>query len=103
MRNPNRLNFDMSLLKTFKIGERVALQFRAEAFNIFNITQFRIYDPERGNTGSNTISCYGGPQNLAGFVGSASGGVNCLLGNSFLHPVDAHRPRTIQFGVKLSF
>jgi hypothetical protein len=102
LRNPSRLNFDMSLLKNFKISERVALQLRAEAFNIFNITQFQIYNPERGNTGSNTISCYGGPDNSAGFVGSA-GGVNCLLGSSFLHPVDAHRPRTIQFGAKLSF
>ena len=103
MRNPTRVNFDMSLLKTFKIGERVALQLRAEAFNIFNITQFRIYNPERGNTGSNTISCYGGQQNLAGFADPNSGGVNCLLGSSFLHPVDAHRPRTIQFGAKLTF
>jgi hypothetical protein len=93
----------MALLKNFKLSERFALQLRGEAFNIFNQTQFRLYDPERGNTGSNTISCYGGPQNLAGFVDSSSGGVNCLLGSSFLHPVDAHRPRTIQFGVKLSF
>jgi hypothetical protein len=27
----------------------------------------------------------------------------CLSGSSFLHPIDAHRPRTLQFGLKLSF
>jgi len=101
LNNPSRLNFDMSLLKLFVIHENSALEFRAEAFNIFNHTQFRIYDPYFGNTGSNSISCYGGPNYSAGaFV---AGGVNCLTGNSFLHPVDAHRPRTIQFGLKYNF
>ena len=103
LRNPSRLNFDVALLKQFKLGDRAALELRGEAFNVFNHTQFRIFNPDRGNTGSNTISCYGGPNNAAGFVDPNPGGVNCLLGNSFLHPVDAHRPRTIQFGVKLIF
>jgi len=76
------------------------LELRAEVFNVFNHTQFEIFDPNRGNTGSNTISCYGGPNETAGFVG---GGVDCLTGNSFLHPVDAHRPRTMQFGAKFFF
>jgi len=100
MNNPHRLNFDMALMKHLKITESKSLEFRAEAFNIFNTVQFRIYDPNVGNTGSNTISCYGGPNNTAGYVDSS---VDCLTGNSFLHPVNAHRPRTMQFGVKLSF
>jgi hypothetical protein len=28
---------------------------------------------------------------------------DCLTGSSFLHPVNAHRPRTMQFGVKYTF
>jgi hypothetical protein len=100
MNNPHRLNFDMALMKHVKITESKNLEFRAEAFNIFNMVQFRIYDPTVGNTGSNTISCYGGPNNTAGYVDSS---VDCLTGNAFLHPVNAHRPRTMQFGVKLSF
>ncbi len=60
MNNPSRLNFDVALLKHFKITEGSNLEFRAEAFNVFNHTQFRIYDPDKGNTGSNTITCYGG-------------------------------------------
>ena len=103
MSNPSRLNFDMALLKHFKITESSTLELRAEAFNIFNHTQFRIYDPDRGNNANNTISCYGGPENTAGFVDTTPGGVDCLTGNAFLRPIDAHRPRTIQFGIKLLF
>ena len=99
--NPSRLNFDMALAKRFKIKEAGQLEFRAEAFNIFNRTQFRIYDPDNpSGTGNNVISCYAGPTYSAGFSGT---GANCVTGASFLHPIDAHRPRTIQFGLKLSF
>ena len=101
LNNPSRLNFDMSLLKHFAIKEGSEVEFRAEAFNIFNNTQFRIYDPNFGNTGSNTVSCYGGPNYSAGAY--VPGGTDCLTGNSFLHPVNAHRPRTLQFALKFSF
>jgi hypothetical protein len=37
---PHRTNFDMSLYKIFKPVEKVQMQFRAEAFNVFNHTQF---------------------------------------------------------------
>ena len=37
---PRRIQFDMSVYKTFKPTERVDVQFRTEAFNIFNHTQF---------------------------------------------------------------
>jgi hypothetical protein len=94
----------MALLKHFKTSESTTLEFRAEAFNIFNHTQFRVFDPELGNTAHNTISCYGGPENQAGYVDPVNpNGINCLTGNSFLRPVDAHRPRTIQFGLKFAF
>jgi hypothetical protein len=96
MRNPDRLNFDTALLKHFKITEGSNLEFRAEAFNVFNHAQFRIYDPDKGNTGSNTITCYGG-------ANYSAGDPSCLEGNSFLHPVDAHRSRTMQFGLKFNF
>jgi hypothetical protein len=137
LNNPSRLNFDIALLKDFKITESSRLEFRTEVFNLFNHTQFRIYDPNLGNTANNTISCYGpgaytafsrngqevvssGP-NLVGPDFSAAGGVatvttfnnglpapstdsvDCLTGSSFLHPVNAHRPRTMQFGVKYTF
>jgi Carboxypeptidase regulatory-like domain len=102
LNNPSRLNFDLSLIKHFKPTESSDLQFRAEAFNVFNHTEFRIYDPDNpGGTGNNVISCYAGPQYSAGFIGQ--GGADCLTGASFLHPIDAHRARTVQFGLKLGF
>lgn len=101
LNNPHRLNLDISLLKHFNIRESRQLEFRAEGFNIFNNTQFRIYDPDNpGSTGNNIISCYAGPNYSAGFIGA---GADCVTGASFLHPLNAHRPRTIQFGMKLSF
>ena len=102
LNNPARTNFNLSLLKHFKVfGER-DLEFRAEGFNIFNHTQFRIYDLSHpGNTGNNVIGCYGGAS--VNYSAGGGGGVDCLTGNSFLHPVDAHDPRIIQFGLKFSF
>ncbi len=101
LNNPSRLNFDMSLLKHFKLSESSDLQFRAEFFNIFNHTQFRIYDLDNpGSSGNNVVSCYAGPVYSAGFQGN---GADCVTGASFLHPLDAHRPRTIQFGLKWTF
>jgi hypothetical protein len=96
LNNPGRLNWDAALAKHFRVTEGTHLEFRAEGFNIFNHTQFRIFDPDKGNTGSNVIGCYGGPNNSAGDV-------SCLIGSAFLHPVDAHRSRTMQFGLKYSF
>jgi hypothetical protein len=102
LNNPKRTNFNVSLLKHFKVlGER-DLEFRAEGFNIFNHTQFRIYDPSHpGNTGNNIIGCYGGAE--VSYSAAGGRGVDCLTGNSFLHPVDAHDPRILQFGLKFNF
>jgi hypothetical protein len=40
LHNPRVTNFDMSLLKQFRITEATHLEFRAEAFNIFNHTEW---------------------------------------------------------------
>ena len=102
LNNPGRWNFDVALLRHFKLTETSEIQFRAEVFNIFNHTEFRIYDPDNpGSSGNNIISCYAGPVYSAGF--QAKGGADCVTGASLLHPLNAHRPRTVQFGVKLSF
>jgi len=102
LNNPSRLNFNLSVLKHFRVlGER-DLEFRAEAFNVFNTTQFRIYDlAHPGNTGNNVIGCYGGAS--VNYSAAGGKGVDCLTGNSFLHPVDAHDPRVLQFGLKFAF
>ena len=115
MNNPSRLNFDFSIAKSVHLTEGRSLEFRVESFNIFNTTQFRIYDPANpGNVGNNVITCYGGgvaaSPNLAPYsaddpscVGSGLTGSLVPTTASFLHPVDAHRPRTLQLGVKFLF
>jgi hypothetical protein len=110
--NPHRLNFDMSLLKNFKVTENSAMEFRLEGFNVFNHTEFRIFNPNIGNTGSNVIGCYGGSNNSAAggltpVIGATLGtppvNVDCTTGSALFHPVDSHRPRTLQLGLKYSF
>jgi hypothetical protein len=76
---PRRTNFDMSLLKLFKIKESLGFEFRAEAYNIFNHTQW------------------------SGSSGGGAGINTDLAGTDFLHPNAAHRARTLQFGLKFLF
>jgi len=108
-RNPSRLNFDMAMERHFNVWERGNLEFRAEAFNVFNHTQFRIYDPVQGNQANNEVTCYADPYahtgstTGGGFTAAGDSNTDCLSNSKFLHPVDAHRPRTIQLGLKLAF
>jgi hypothetical protein len=103
LNNPGRTNFNTSLIKNFKTADdRVNFEFRAEAYNVFNHTQFRIYDPSHaGSTGNNVANCYG--DITTGYSAAGGNGTDCLTGNSFLHPVDAHDPRILQFGLKMAF
>jgi len=50
IRGPGRNNFDLSLLKNFAFTERFRMEFRAEAFNAFNHTEFE------GNANTGGIS-----------------------------------------------
>ena len=104
LRNPGRTNFDMALFKHFAVKESKAFEFRAEAFNIFNHTEFA---PIAGDAGSatynggpasltNTMSCYAGPNNSAGDA-------SCLGMSNFLHLGAAHPARILQFGLKFIF
>jgi hypothetical protein len=85
--NPARLNFDMGLFKNFFVTEKKNFEFRAEAFNVFNHTQF--------SGVHNSVSCYGGTNNSAGD--------SSCLDQSFLHPNGAHLPRILQLGLKFIF
>jgi hypothetical protein len=100
LNNPSRLNFDMALYKNIPIHESVSMQFRAEAFNVFNHTQWASNNPTASTTGSgtdanNTMTCVGGANNSAGDP-------SCF-GSGFLQPAAAHNPRIWQFGLKLFF
>jgi hypothetical protein len=78
------VNFDFSSYKTFQLGERVGLVFRAEFFNLFNHPNFQL-----PNLGS------GGGSGAAGIVNGAGGAaITQVLPESW---------RQIQFGLKLQF
>jgi hypothetical protein len=70
---PNRTNFDMALFKHFAIRENTAFEFRFEAFNVFNHTQ---WNPP----------------------GSTSFG-----NSDFMEISSAHNPRILQLGAKFIF
>jgi hypothetical protein len=72
---PGTNNFDMVLLKNLLLTESKSLQFRAEAFNIFNHPQFF------------------GPSTVDGNIGSST----------FGQVVSADLPRLVQLGVKFLF
>ena len=73
LNNPHRTQFDMSLYKTFKATDKVDVQFRTEAFNVFNHTQFSTLDSGYGNS------------------------------QYFMRATQAHMPRVIQLALKVVF
>ncbi|MGB6942170.1 MAG: carboxypeptidase regulatory-like domain-containing protein [Bryobacteraceae bacterium] len=72
---PGMENFDMALLKNLRLTESKSLQFRLEAFNVFNHAQFF------------------GPQAIDGNISSAT----------FGQVVSAAAPRLVQAGAKFTF
>ena len=101
MRNPMRFNTYLAFLKHMTVSEGSSVELRIETFNLFNNTQFRIYDPTLGNQANNTVNCYGGLG--SGYSGAGGDGADCLTGSAFLHPVSAHRPRTGQVAIRWTF
>jgi hypothetical protein len=102
-RNPRQTNFDMAIFKHFAIRESLALEFRAEAFNVFNHTEWGYIAGDAGSAGgngsftggSNSVGCYGANLN--------AGDPNSCLTDNFLRPGAAHNPRILQLGLKFLF
>jgi hypothetical protein len=83
LRNPRRTNFDMALYKHFPIKESLSFEFRAEAFNVFNHTEWGA---------------------IAGDGGSPGGaGDNSLGASNFLFVNSVHNPRILQVALKFIF
>jgi hypothetical protein len=74
---PGMDNYDMALLKNVKLNESKSLQFRLEAFNVFNHAQFF------------------GPLSVDGNIGD--------VGSTFGQVVSAAPPRLVQVGFKFLF
>jgi hypothetical protein len=89
LRNPGHWNIDMALFKHFPIKESLAIEFRAEAFNIFNHTE---YGPLGGDQGG-----------AAGSAGFSSATSTFVPGSNFLQVGTAYSPRILQLGAKFLF
>jgi hypothetical protein len=100
VRNPSRLNFDMGIFKHFAIKESMAIEFRAEAFNIFNHTQFSLSNVSSGSSGglTNAMTCTGGANNSAGDPSCLGPG-----SSTFGEIAYAHLARIMQFSLKFLF
>jgi hypothetical protein len=104
LHNPRQTNFDMALFKNFAVKESMRFEFRAEAFNVFNHTEFGYIGGDTGSAANNSAitafanaaSCYAGP-NLS------AGDPSCLAGSGFLRPAGAHNPRILQLALKFIF
>jgi len=102
LRNPRQTNFDMALFKHFAIKESMSVEFRAEAFNVFNHVEWSYIGGgggsaagNNGGSGLNNLNCYGGPNNSAGDPSCA--------GQGFLTPNNTHNARILQLALKFIF
>jgi hypothetical protein len=91
LRGPGLVNLDFSLFRTFRVSERVRVQFRAQAFNFTNTPHF-------ANPGSN----------VANLVLNANGTVNNLGGFSVITATTGNGregvdQRVFQLALRLSF
>ena len=86
LNNPNFINFDMALFKHFAIKEYGAIEFRAEAFNVFNHTE---WEPLAGQGGSG--------------ASNNSSGTNTFGSTGFLYAGAVHEARILQLALKIIF
>jgi len=116
LNNPWRTNFDMALIKHFAVTESKYFEFRAEAFNVFNHTEYSWLGGDGGSAADNsgqgnsdsTIGCYGLTNNSAGDpacispvpVGSTG---TAGLTPGFLRAGAAHEARILQLALKFIF
>jgi hypothetical protein len=93
---PRTSNFDMGLFKHFPIKEKTTIEFRTEAFNVFN-------HPEFTGINNSAPDCYGANDGYTYNFGYNA----CVQGvygpSSFLHPDSVHDPRIAQFALKVIF
>jgi hypothetical protein len=87
IRGPHFVNLDLSLVRRFKLNERVNMQLRIEGFNVLNHTNF--------------VGAYA-PSGL--YAGQSYGTLSQNLGAAnFGQITGAYDPRIFQFALKLAY
>ncbi len=97
---PGYIEFDMSLQKQFAIREKVHLQFRVDAFNVFNHPNFIALNTTVNYTGSypNGESVANNPYNAAGQLVNQNG-----FGTVAATSTPAANPRILQTVIRIQF
>ncbi|HYR43908.1 MAG TPA: hypothetical protein VER98_12845, partial [Terriglobia bacterium] len=83
IRGPGQANFDFSITKMTRIGEKQSVQFRSEFFNLFNHSQFALPNLAAN---VNNQSLYGSNAALLGVITGT-----------------AVNPRLLQFALRYQF
>ena len=86
IRGPSSKNFDLSVVKNWRMHDRYSLQFRAEMFNAFNHANFNGIDPGL------SLNNVAGDENFGKPLNPNFGRITATRG-----------PREIQFGLKFNF
>ena len=97
---PRQVNLDMSVYKTWRVGERLSLQFRFDAFNALNHPQFTSGNINGGGvTGVSCGTTACSPQNNV--VTSTTGSPSSTFGQSTAIRPDSNRQ--LQYALKFIF
>jgi hypothetical protein len=98
---PGLINFDMSVQKEFAVKERLHFQFRVDAFNVFNHSNFSNFNTTINFSGSTPSSLTvsnapynsAGVLNVSGFGAVTTNSVGAVYGS----------PRILQMLVRVTF
>ena len=85
------VNMDYSMFKSFPIRERMSLQLRFEAFNLFNFQNYDVPSSVTVNTGNPS----GSPLLPSSAIAAGAGKVTALAQGT--------NPRQLQFGLRFEF
>jgi hypothetical protein len=102
---PKFVDDDLSLQKTWKVTERVNLQFRLDAFNFFNHPNF---NPNASNNAIGSVNC--GPADGSGHYQPCTATNNIITTSTPVPPsatqqtgIVTNNEREIQYGLKITF
>jgi hypothetical protein len=102
---PGLINFDMSLMKEFSVKERMKIQLRADAFNVFNHPNFTTLNTTVNFSGTypNNLTVANNPYNSAGVLVNQTGfgSVNTQITSNTAQLPGA--PRILQLLVRVQF
>jgi len=98
---PDRVNFDLSLAKNWKLSERFNLQFRFQGFNAFNHTEFsgNSAGGQFNTTYTPSFACGASACSTSNSVIQSISGLNTNFGQS----LSTTGPREFQYALKLTF